>query len=95
MDTKSQLAWQVGVVYRRYIEHKKKKGGGGVLGISFIEAIQNILLGNSMGFVTLSIITWVEKQRSKAKWRIEPCILMVEFMFMGKVTIREKDSSVT
>ena len=47
-----------------------------------------------MGFVTLSIITWVEKQRSKAKWRIEPCILMVEFMFMGKVAIREKDSSV-
>ena len=71
-----------------------KKGGGGVLGISCIEAIQNILLGNSMGFVTLSIITWVEKQRSKAKWRIESCILMVDFLFMGKVAIREKDSSV-
>ena len=61
------------------ISNIKKKGGGGVLGISCIEAIQNILLGNSMGFVTLSIITWVEKQRSKAKWRIESCILMVDF----------------
>ena len=61
MDTKSQLAWQVGVVYRRYIEHKK--GGGS----SFVEAIQNILLSNSMGFFTLSIIIWVEKTAFESK----------------------------
>ena len=43
------------------------KKGGGFWESSFVEAIQNILLSNSMGFFTLSIIIWVEKTAFESK----------------------------
>ena len=45
------------------------KMGGGFWESFSVEAIQNILLGNSMGFFTLGTIIWVEKTMFEGKGR--------------------------